>query len=165
MGVCGTTLANTGSQAHLHRGADAALTGPSRLAGRSKLIRGGFVMTALELLTAVGLPAYTDVSHLDLALVDTLRDAVGYMSAGRTPEAQALALLDARLRRPNTEGYLFEAEGEEFVLVIADAEAILDITPVSRTTLMRDLRHHMHYVQGVLRQLQGTPRRSSLRHR
>lgn len=120
-------------------------------------------MTTDELLAAVGLPADTDVSHLDSALVDTLRDAAGYTSAGRVPEAQALAVLDERLSLPDTEGYLFAADDAGLVLVIADDEAILDVTSVPRSALMRDLRQHLHHVQGILRRLQGTPNRSSLR--
>ena len=119
-------------------------------------------MTTDELLAAVGLPADTDVSHLDSALVDTLRDAAGYTSAGRVPEAQALAVLDERLSLPDTEGYLFAADDAGLVLVIADDEAILDIATVSRATLTRDLRQHLHQIQGILRRLQGAPKRSSL---
>lgn len=122
-------------------------------------------MTTDALLAAVGLPTDTDVSDLDRTLVDTLRDVAGYTSAGRMPEAQALALLDERLSLPNTEGYLFAADGEGLVLVIADDEAILDIAAVSCTALTRDLRQHLHQVQGILRRLQGTPKPSSLRHR
>ena len=119
-------------------------------------------MTVVELLAAVGLPADTDVSELDTALVDTLRSVVGYASAGRTPEAQALALLDERLRRPDTEGYLFLADGEDWVLVIADDETVLEIAPVSHVALVRDLRQHVHQAQAILRRLQGAPKRSSL---
>lgn len=120
-------------------------------------------MTTQELLAAVGLPGDTDVSDLDQTLVDTLRDAAGYTSAGRMPEAQALAVLDARLSRPDTEGYLFAADGGDLVLVIADDEAIRDVAPVSRSELMRDLRQHIHHRQAILRGLQGAPKRSSLR--
>ena len=123
-------------------------------------------MTVVELLAAVGLPADTErisiVSGLDTALVDTLRSVVGYASAGRTPEAQALALLDERLRRPDTEGYLFLADGEDWVLVIADDETVLEIAPVSHVALVRDLRQHVHQAQAILRRLQGAPKRSSL---
>ena len=81
-------------------------------------------MTVLELLTAVALPADTDVSELDTVLVDTLRSMVGYASAGRTPEPQALAVLDERLTLPDTEGYLFAADSEDLMLVIPDGEAL-----------------------------------------
>lgn len=120
-------------------------------------------MTSDELLAAVGLPADTVLSSGDMVLVDTLRTVAGYTSAGRMPEADALTILDDRLGWPDTEGYLFAAEGDELVLVIADTHAILDITPVSRPALMRDLRQHLHHVQGILRRLQGTRNRSSLR--
>ena len=120
-------------------------------------------MTIQDLLAAVGLPAATDVADRDLTLVDSLLDLVGYTSQGHLPEVEAVAVLDARLGGGAAEGYLFTTAGDDWVLVVADAERILDITPVSRAGLIRDLRHHLHDVQGILRRLQGPPKRSSLR--
>lgn len=119
-------------------------------------------MTTQDLLATVGLPPDAEVADGDPTLVDSLRDLVGHTSQGHLPEVEAVAVLDARLGGGAAEGYLFTTDHDDWVLVVADPEGILDITPVSRAALIRDLRHHLHAVQGILRRLQGPPKRSSL---
>lgn len=84
------------------------------------------------------------------------------VSRGQTPEAQALALTESRVfGREEAEGYLFSLRASDgWLLIIAEAQEVVDVLSVDRRTLQRDVQRLIHDAQRVLKRLHPAASRS-----